>query len=165
MKNLILIIMLFSLNAIGADKIEWSKSGLEGFGGDGLAVIVEDRHPTQKDQDSKAIKMEVEALLKNAGFKINDVNNSADYVWITIVPIKVNDIAVLHHAVLQTNRIVEYTTKAGKRYKHHAALRTYGWYPSKKSEKELVEGIVGQFIGDWKKANPKKENGPLEDGK
>ena len=159
MKNTLLIITLFfSFNAIGADKIEWSKSGLEGFGEDGLAVMVEARAPAQKNQDSKAIKMQVESLLKNAGFKINDVNNTEDSVWIAITPIKVNDIAVLHHASLQTNRIVEYTTKAGKRYKHHAALRSYGWWPSKISEKELVEGIVGQFIGDWKKANPKKKD-------
>ena len=115
MKSLycLLITTLLTVASYGADKVTRSIKGLEGYGENGIVVSIDDRHPLHKGQDAKAIKAKVELQLKKAGFKITDTSNG-DYIWMQVVPIRINDVATLRRSNLIAHRQMEDQEWRGK---------------------------------------------------
>lgn len=152
MNKLIAIsVLLLSLNLHGADKVLPSQYGLEGYGESGLRV----GFSTIDNPKPALMKAHAENMLTKAGFKINEAQSS-DWIWIGVIPIKVNGKVVLRTVHMHLYRDLEFTTKSGKRYRSNSISRAYGGTPQPQSETELVSVGINAFIRDWRKANPKK---------
>ena len=152
MKSLycLLITTLLAVTSYGAEKVLPSQHGLEGYGENGLHVFFQERfnpNPTR-------LITHAENILKKAGFKIDQA--SSDVIWIGVIPTKINGKVVSRTAHMDAYRDMEFTTKSGKRYRSSSIARAWDSMPTTLSEMEKIENIVGVFIGEWRKANPKK---------
>tara|TARA_Y100000588_G_C14095150_1_gene856261 strand:- start:76 stop:534 length:459 start_codon:yes stop_codon:yes gene_type:complete len=148
--NCLLITTLLVATSYGADKILPSLNGLEGYGENGLSASFSPKH-----NPNPLLKTHAENILKKAGFKINEA--SGDHIWLAIIPINKGDKKTFQNSHMHIYRNMDFTTKAGKRYRFNSVARAYGSDdPAPNSEMELLDSIIKQFINDWRKANTKK---------
>ena len=152
-KLLALSIALLSLNLYGAEKLNFSKNGLEGWGKkEGVAVIVEDYSKHDKTFDKKAIENQVKLRLLQAGIKVND--DSGAYIYINALPyhnyIKLN---------VKARRLVTFTVN-GKIYSKVVSVWDFGSIFGKSHLRDSINEDMDKFLLDYLKANPKKNEDP-----
>ena len=165
MKSLycLLTTTLLAVTSSGVDKVLPSRHyGLEGFGEDGIRVRIEDRD-NQPDSrpltkiELRTIKAQIELRLKQAGFKIAKPNEGSYTLYYALrhMEKKVNGIEI-RSGLMQVKRVMEFTTKDGKKRKCWADVLTSNFFYSTKPADEIVDKQINIFISIWRKANPKK---------
>ena len=155
--TLLLITLLFSLNAFGA--IKYSDTGLEGWGKKGVMVRVIDYSKRDKNFPLKSIKTKVELRLLQAGIKINDKFTGHDIV-INAQPINVGGRIVGYAVVISARRPMQFQAldNTGKlvTYGILANSRTYGGGCGASDLITFIDSSMDNFLLDHLKANPKK---------
>ena len=148
--------------AYGADEAQWTKNRLKGFGENGIRVNIEDRD-NQPDSrpltkiELRTIKAQIELKLKQAGFKVAKLGEGSYNIYYALrhMEKKVNGVEI-RSGLMQVSRIVEFTTKDGKKRKCWGTVLTSGNFYSTKPANEIVDNQIDVFISTWRKDNPKK---------
>ena len=179
MKNtLLLITILFSFHAFGADKPKTefdkqgnlvtdigaskvSKTGLEGWGKKGVAILIDDYSEGDGTFPLKEIKRKVELKLLQAGIKATDKLTGADII-IKAQPTEVGDRIVGYAVSIRTKRMMEFKAldNTGKlvTYRIFASSSQYGGLCGPDSLIKFIDILMDQLLLDYLKANPKKKD-------
>ena len=155
MKKLLLILLLFSLNAVGADKKTYSLTGLEGIAPDGLDITIEDYPIKDKTFNEKAIENQVELKLKLAGIRVN--TRAGNYIYVNARPhpmgVKTGGYAISIEAY---RRDVTFEAN-NKQYRCEASVWDRGSITSADDLRDSINKHMDEFLLAYLKANPKKK--------
>jgi hypothetical protein len=154
MKNTLLIItLLFSFSAIGADKPTASVNGLEGFGIDGvkIGVLNPEKHTAQ---EVKAIEHQSELALLKVGLKRN--NNATDNIQIDVTDLEIDGSFKLNDSRIFVQRRIEWENKDEKRYVGWGYVLATGTNFNSNSRAVNLDNVLRVVTSGYLKANPKK---------
>ena len=156
--TLLLTTLLFSFNAIGAEP-KFSKTGLEGWGENGVRIVVVDYTKEDKSFPIKAIHTKVESRLRQAGIKVTD--DAYHDVNINAQPILVGDRLVGYAVRCQVQRPIQFHTPDNKRnlvtYDGMGAFRGYNGICGDDNLIKFIDSRMDKLLLDYLKANPKKK--------
>ena len=164
MKKLILILLLFGLSAVGADKPLrfFSINNLEGFGKGGITIEVVDYSDEDKTFNEKAIENQVELRLRQSGVKVNydsiaAQTGSTNYLLINAMPVTYNGSLIGYAVTIHAKRAITFEANDKTYWKGSTGVWYTGGLVSKGNLKTDINNYMDQFLLDYLKANPKKE--------
>ena len=178
MKNtLLLIAIIFSFNAIGADKpktefdkhgnivtdigaVKFTTTGLEGWGKKGVRIEVLDYSDRDKNFPLKAIKTKVELRLLQAGINASRPTSAFPCIIIDAHPIGSGSTVVGYAVSIGAMRQMEFKAldNTGKlvTYSTFADTQRYGGISPSSGLITFIDKQMDKLLLDYLKANPKK---------
>jgi hypothetical protein len=157
-------ILLLSLNLYGADKpiiladgSIHSFTGLEGWGKkEGVNIIIDITPYIDKNFNKKAITYQIGLQLRLAGIRVGD-KHAGEALIIRIQPVSESRLIGYAITIRPVRKMTfkynekEYTCLAGFQRGYNGITGLKGYRP-------FIELLMKQFLLDYLKANPKKEN-------
>ena len=145
----LLITTLLTVTSYGADKPIPSLNGFEGWGKDGVNIIVlnPERHTPQ---EVKAIESQMQLALVKGDLK--RITGASDAIQVDVRYIKLTE-TILTEVRMWVGRDAEWKTKDGKRYTRSVYILAIGNQFNTRSVRENVQsGIIMRY----REANQKK---------
>jgi len=181
MKNtLLLITIIFSFNAFGADKpktefdkqgnlvtdigaVKYSPTGLEGWGKKiGTYIEVRPDPKIDKNFPIKSIETKVELRLRQSGIKVANIPTAdTPPLLVDIYPVQASGETLGYWIVIRAKRLVKFEALDinGKMvtYEAMASNKRYGGIAPHSKLIPFIDSLMDDFLLDHIKANPKKE--------
>ena len=155
-KLLAISIALLSVSLYGADKLNLSYKGLEGWGKEGgINIVIEDYSNIDKTFDEKAISNIVELKLRLAGIKVTD-KLSFDGIYINLNQIVAAKKIVGYAVNIRPQRTIFFRYNGKEYTKYNSTTDNYGGISSR-NYRPSIESLMDKLLLDYLKANPKKE--------
>jgi len=149
MKKLLLLLLLFGVNANGADKPILSVTGLEGIAESGLKIVVEGYSYPDNTFNKEAVENQVKLRLVQAGIKLGAGLDA----YLNIYAQPYNSYINLN---IQVRRKVTFEAN-GKTYRKVVTVWETGGAVGKDKLRDEINRLMDKFLLDYLKANPKKK--------
>ena len=178
MNRIILVIsILFSFNAFGADKpktefdkhgnivtdigaVKPSLTGLERWGKNGVTIFIQDYSKDDKTYPLKAIKTKVELRLLKEGIKVSD-KYTGHTIIINAQPTRTGDRVDGYAVIIKAMRRMQFDAldNTGKlvTYRTVANSKDYGGNCGSKGLISFIDEQMDDLLLNYLKANPKKK--------